>query len=285
MEADFTLVPIGGLGNRLYAICSAVAYCKDHRKTLKIIWFRDHNLNCPVSELFSLCPDSGQVELRDAGWSDLVLRDNPRRRNLWIPRYFQRFLFDRRIYESEVYMAMLAKDKKENLFGDLTPFRHVFMVSYWYFYTTESMWRPIVVHPQIADIVCATMKKMDGKRTVGVHIRRTDHIYAIKESPTELFIRKMEDEIARYGEAVCFYLASDSQEVKEEIGSRFGSKVVMMERPACRNSREGIIDGFAELQILSRTDKIYASSKSSFSELAHFFSGNDFEVVTNENIV
>lgn len=35
MEADFTLVPFGGLGNRMYAICSAIAYCQKNKKSLK----------------------------------------------------------------------------------------------------------------------------------------------------------------------------------------------------------------------------------------------------------
>ena len=277
MEADFTLVPFGGLGNRLYAICSAITYCRDTNRSLKILWFKDHNLNCPVSELFSVRPDYPHVQLVDGGWSDLILRDNPRRRNFWIPKFFQQFLFDRRIYVDEVYRVVSIHTQPD--FGPLESFKHIFMVSYWYFYTTPDMWQSIVLDPRIEARVRQVTDGFKTPRTVGVHIRRTDNRFSIQESPTELFIRRMEDEIERYQDDVAFYLASDSLEVKKELIDRFGDRIITSLKPTSRNNKEGIIDGFVEMNVLSRTDKLYASSQSSFSELAHFFSGNDFEIV------
>lgn len=280
MEADFTLVPIGGLGNRLYAICSAIAYCRDTNRSLKILWFKDPNLNCPVGELFSVAPGHPKVELKEAGWSDFILRDNPRRRNFRIPKFFQRFLFDRRIYDSEVYRVASIHTQAD--YGPLDRFKHIFMVSYWHFHTTPDMWRTIVVDPRIEARVREVTRGFTAPRTVGVHIRRTDNTFSIRESPTELFIRRMEEEIERYDGAVAFYLASDSEEVKKELTGRFGARVLTSSQPASRNNKQGIIDAFVELNVLSRTDKIYASSRSSFSELAHYFSGNDFEIVKIE---
>lgn len=277
MEADFTLVPFGGLGNRLYAICSAITYCRDTNRSLKILWFKDHNLNCPVTELFSVRPDYGHVQLVDGGWTDLILRDNPRRRNFWIPKFFQRFLFDRRIYVDEVYRVASIHTQPD--YGPLESFKHIFMVSYWYFHTTPDMWQSIVIDPRIEARVREVTGGFTAPRTVGVHIRRTDNTFSIQESPTELFIRRMEDEIERYRGEVAFYLASDSLEVKKELIDRFGDRIITSMKPTSRNNKEGIIDGFVEMNVLSRTDKIYASSRSSFSELAHYFSGNDFEIV------
>lgn len=279
MEADFTLVPFGGLGNRIYAICSAIAYCQEYKKTLKIIWFRDHNLNCPVSELFEISAKFKFVSLKDAGFEDLILRDNPRRRNFWIPKLFQRFLFDRRIYVPEVY-DVVSVHKKED-FGDLSNFKHIFMVSYWYFYTTPNMWKSIIINPKVDIQVNKVLEKCRSisHRTIGVHIRRTDNVYSIEESPTELFILKMKEEIEKSKGDVCFYLASDSLDVKKELINCFGNKIITLMKPTSRNNKQGIIDAFVELNVLSRMDKIYASSKSSFSELAHYLSDNDFEIV------
>lgn len=277
MEADFTLVPIGGLGNRLYAICSAIAYCRDTQRSLKILWFKDHNLNCPVNELFSVRSDYQHVELKDAGFSDLILRDNPRRKNFYIPKFFQRFLFDRRIYDTEVYRVASIHTQPD--YGPLASFKHIFMVSYWYFHTTPDMWKTVVIHPRIEEQVREVTRGFTAPRTVGVHIRRTDNTFSIQESPTELFIRRMEEEIARYKDEVSFYLASDSLEVKKELTDRFGDRIITSFKPTSRDNKQGIIDAFVELNVLSRTDKIYASSRSSFSELAHYLSGNDFEIV------
>ena len=40
-----TLVPIGGLANRFYAITSAIASCKDYNVKLKVIWFKDKGMD------------------------------------------------------------------------------------------------------------------------------------------------------------------------------------------------------------------------------------------------
>ena len=281
MEADFTLVPIGGLGNRINAICSAIAYCKERNKSLDIIWFKDPGLNCSVKQLMSLNPKLTNVQMHDAGISDFLLRDKPRRRNFRIPKIFQRFLFDRRIYESEVYKVVSSHTKPD--FGNIDHYKHIFMVNYWRFWQSEDMWESIVVNPDIKKEVGKIISGIKAKRIVGLHIRRTDNIYSIKESPTELFINKVNDEIEKYQDDVAFFLASDSLEEKDRLKKIFGEKIYTQTHKTSRNTPEGIIDAFTELIALSKTDKIYASSKSSFSELAHFIGQNEFEeLIINE---
>lgn len=94
----FTLVPFGGLGNRLHAIASAIEYCQEKDIFLKILWFKDHGLNCDVKNLFAIAPQIRNVSLIDNKWHDLLLRDNPRRRNFHIPRFFEKRLYDKCIY-------------------------------------------------------------------------------------------------------------------------------------------------------------------------------------------
>lgn len=275
MEADFTLVPIGGLGNRINAICSAIVYCRQHRKTLKILWFKDPGLNCPVEDLFSLDTALDFVELKNATYPDFVLRDNPRRRNFRIPTIFQSFLFDRCIYEKEVYRVVSSKEQRD--FGSIDAYKHIFMVSYWRFWESDDMWKVLVLNPHIEQCVQQEIHPFQSSARIGIHIRRTDNTYSVKESPLDLFIQKIEEEIkARKGD-VLFYLASDSPEVKTTLKNKFGDKIYTSMKPVRRNTRQGIVDAFVELNILSRMDKIYASSQSSFSELAHLLSGNAFE--------
>ena len=278
MEADFTLVPIGGLGNRINAICSVIVYCKQKNKTLKILWFKDPGLNCPVTELMSIDPKLTNVQMYDAKFSDFILRDRPRKKNFYIPRLFQYFLFDRRIYEEEVYKAKSISD-----FGDIDKYKHIFMVHCWRFWTAPEMWKAIVIAPQIKQRVAEVTKVFKKKRAVGVHIRRTDNAFSIKKSPTELFIEKIQEEINIYKDDVCFYLASDSLDVKNEIISLFGDKIITFMKQTSRDNKEGIIDAFVEMNVLSQTDKLYASC-SSFSETAHFLSNNEFEVLSTDNL-
>jgi len=282
MEADFTLIPIGGLGNRINAICSVIVFCKKFNKSLKIIWFKDHGLNCSVKELMSINPDLDNIQMEDAKFSDFILRDNPRRKNLWIPKFFQFFLFDRRIYKNEVSQVLSTFVKSD--FGKLDKYKHVFMINWGKFWCEPDMWKSITIKPQIKNRAEEIIKSFGNvKRLVGIHVRRTDHLWSIRNSPTELFVKKIQKEINLYRENVRFYLASDSLEVKNEIVSIFGDKIITSVKQTNRDTKEGIIDAFIEMNVLAMTDKIYAPG-SSFSETAHFLSNNEFEIVSIDNL-
>ena len=97
-----TLIPIGGLGNRIFAIASTIAYCKKQKCPLRIVWFRDWGMGARFRELFELSDKVKNVEVIDARWQDYIY-DRPRRRNLWLPYLYQRFAFDERLYERKIY--------------------------------------------------------------------------------------------------------------------------------------------------------------------------------------
>lgn len=277
MRADFTLVPIGGLGNRIYAICSAIVYCRQQNKSLEIIWFKDHGCNCPVSKLFSINPELKKVTLRDATFSDLLLRDNPRKRNLWIPRIFQQFMYDRRIYTKEACDVISFHRKSD--FGNLAPYHHIFMINHYKYWESPDMWKFIEMDETVKNKATEIVSAMKTKRIVGVHIRRTDNTFSIKHSPLELFMDKIEEEIKHADGDVSFYLASDSMEVKSQLKMQFEDKIITSMQEVNRNSEQGIIDALTELNILSMTNKIYATYNSSFSELAHFLGKTEFEIL------
>ena len=58
-----TLIPIGGLANRIYAITSAIAYCQAHSIPLKIVWFKDWGMGADFHSLFKLSPAIKDVEI------------------------------------------------------------------------------------------------------------------------------------------------------------------------------------------------------------------------------
>ena len=106
-----------------------------------------------------------------------------------------------------------------------------------------------------------------SKHTVGVHIRRADHTVAIRQSPLDLFFTQLDKESDMYDD-LCIYLATDSEEVKQQLRNRYGGRVHTAEAVSDRGSISGIKDAVADMYTLSRTQKIYGSSGSSFSELA-----------------
>ena len=70
-----TLVPIGGLANRFYAVTSALSFCLDNQIALKVIWFKDKGMGAGFYDLFNLDPSLRQdVTVVDAKWSVSFVR-------------------------------------------------------------------------------------------------------------------------------------------------------------------------------------------------------------------
>ena len=123
-----TLVPIGGLGNRIEAISSVIAYCHAREIYLEVIWFKDHGLNCDFDNLFMINKSLKNIEIRNANIGDLFLRDNPRRRNFWIPFLFEYILYDKCIYCSKGDFKVQDIILSWILVSDL--YKSIFMVSW-----------------------------------------------------------------------------------------------------------------------------------------------------------
>ena len=274
----FTLVPIGGLGNRLNAIASAIVYCKNTNRNLQIIWFKDPGLNCCYHKLFSIRSCFPWVNIRNATFMDFILRDNPRKKNLRLPTLFQYFIFDKCIYESDVYDVVSAKTKPD--YGNIDVFDRIFMVIYCSFWVSPDMWNFFDLSPEVLHRVEEQTSAFTPD-TIGLHIRRTDNMYSINQSPTELFEHKITEEIEKNSH-VNFYLASDSLEEKSRLINKFGCKIITSTEKAERNTEKGIVDAFVEMNILSRTKIIYATAKSSFSELASFLTNIPFVELIKE---
>lgn len=262
-KRKITLIPIGGLANRISAMTSAINYCLDFDWQLKIIWFKDYGLNCLYTDIFSLEGlSNNKIEIRDATWTDYLLKDRPRRKNLFFPELFQYFFYDRRYYESELY----ARKSFDYYLDGIDRYNQVYMVECAAFYNNRNCghyFRPI----EIVETAIQRNLALLNSRMIGIHIRRTDSVDSIKYSPIDFFIKKMKEEIQR-DEDVIFYVASDSMEDKKILKSIFGNKVYWGVEQVSRNSVQGIRDAVVDLFTLSHGVKIIGSYSSSFSQIA-----------------
>lgn len=100
-----------------------------------------------------------------------------------------------------------------------------------------------------------------------MHVRRTDNIKAIQNSPIERYYQIIDDEIRKDAQ-VRFYLATDDEKIKQEFTRKYGSRVITI--PLClkRSSLQGMKDAVVDLYCLASTSKIYGSSASTYSLLA-----------------
>ena len=117
-----------------------------------------------------------------------------------------------------------------------------------------------------------------SSHTIGVHIRRTDNKASILQSPTELFVDAIDKEVEQNDDTVIF-LATDSEAIKDEMRSRYGRRLLTAGDEADRNSITGIKGGVVDMYTLARTNRIYGSFQSSFSELASQIGGVEVHVL------
>lgn len=103
---------------------------------------------------------------------------------------------------------------------------------------------------------------------IGVHIRRTDHDVAIKNSKTDSFIYKMKQCIAERPQ-ICFFVATDDIQEEKNLCEVFGDRIIVQKNKVWgRDSKEGMISGLIDCLCLSRCEYILGSSTSVFSSFA-----------------
>ena len=259
-----TLVPYGGLANRMKAIEAMIALVSEADIDAHVIWFKDKGLNCSFDELFQPI-HIPRLNLREAKPADHIFIDRPRKRNLFIPLFFENMHFDSCLHENEVtqntyrnfdFKKWILSHKKTYLSACLQFHPSDIRYRFNSFISTQCLQEQI-------DEGC---RKLNA-HTVGIHIRRTDNVLSIKESPTELFINRMEKEIEIQPD-VQFYLASDSLDEKRRLISVFGDRIITSWGETSRQSPEGIKEALIELYTLSKTRKILGSHYSSYSQTA-----------------
>lgn len=279
-KGSLLLVPAGGLANRMRAVVSAYNLCRATESEMQVVWIRDWALNARFHDIFESV-DSRLFGLREARMSDYLINDRPRRRNLWLPRWPQKMVYERRIYEQYVTpLKMRGFDFESWLRG-----HRCYMSCYQEFGTY-----PHDLYTRIFRPVAAVREQVESNcrrftaHTIGMHIRRTDNVESIAKSPTSLFIDAGRKEMICHPD-LRIYLATDSDEVKREMREVFGERIITPCETAGRGNAEGIRGGLAEMWTLSRTMRIYGSAGSSFSTMAASIGGNPITILTKESAV
>jgi hypothetical protein len=124
--------------------------------------------------------------------------------------------------------------------------------------------RAIQINPSIQKSV----ERVKGG-SIGIHIRRTDHVKCIAASPLALF----EDYLDK-ADRGNFFLATDDAEVKASLKQKFTKHFISSPvTKVGRLSKEQQIHGVIDWLLLQGCTSIVASRGSSFSELAAWRAG------------
>lgn len=271
-QGSLLFVPSGGLANRMRAIASAYELTKKTGSRLQIVWFQDWALNAPFHSIFE---PTDMLPIREARLTDFLLYDRARRKNLFLPALPQCLYFERRIKEQMVTPLKLQGFD----FAEWARGHHCYMSCYQVFGSFPDERYAQLFHP-VSTIREAVdhFRQQFSSHTIGLHIRRTDNIESIQNSPTVLFIDKIRKEIDCHADTRIF-LATDSEEVKQELRTLFGLRLITPNAAASRNSIDGIRGGLIDMWTLAATQKIYGSAGSTFSPMAASIGETELEIV------
>lgn len=264
-KETITLCPYGGLANRMRAIVSTYIYAMQNYMQVKVYWFRDPGLNAKFTDLFEPQEIDG-LSIVDGNCLDSLFYNNPTRRNLFIPKVFQSIMFKNSTYNMNhdshprggyaSACSIVGQPTEETLHVVTNKIFHLKNDI-----SQELTKRILNFHSYV----------------IGFHIRRTDNVMSVKNSPTQAFIEAAKRESNTHPGCTLF-LASDSQEVKREFREQF-PELITNPKEAKRNSKDGIIDGLIDMYMLSKCNVVYGSFYSSFSEFAKIIGNNKLIVI------
>lgn len=266
--------PIGGLGNRMRVINSALNFSKDNNFKVNLYWRQSSICNCSFNKLFKLPEELSIIDyknifIKEGGKIENILGKTSKLINIFYPHGYKKYFF----YQDIIKMKREGFD-----FKDLSRFNSVFIQAYTDFYANSHQLSYLQPNDHINEEINNICNKHFTTNTIGIHIRRTDNIKSILNSPDSLFFDKMDNEIS-LNPNVNFFLATDSADTEENFKLRYKERIIVLQKIRARNSEQGIIDAYIDLLCLSKTAKIYGSYYSSFSEMASTIGKNELIIL------
>lgn len=120
--------------------------------------------------------------------------------------------------------------------------------------------------------------RKNNLKTVGIHIRRTDHILSKELSPDILFCDEIHKAISK---GYKIFLSSDNTGTIEEFCRKFGNNITIFPKktsnqrwPRQNTSEIDVIEDLIDLYLLANCEYVIGSSHSSFSGTAIALNGS-----------
>lgn len=271
-----------GLGNRLRALGSAMAYAKETNRVVVLIWVPDHHLRCRFTDLFmeqddilvinrfSASPWPFTAELASDTAADSVLWYNYMRQNgTHVHSPIEHIADDpsKHHYVSTAYVIQTPRTPQ--IIRTQSP--------YWVVLKTLTPTIPIaLLVEQFAQLPMGNM--------MGVHIRSKTIKSDIKGVGAEEYSKESSsrtdywrnltqvgtfiDEMHRQPNSQLFYVAADRADTLYRLEKEFPSRVFYTPRECDGRDRNCLRYALADIILLSRCSTIRGSYWSSFSELS-----------------
>ncbi|HOJ63251.1 MAG TPA: hypothetical protein PLE45_02415 [Spirochaetota bacterium] len=248
--------PIGGLGNRMRVISSALSYARELNKKVIILWFKTKDLNCSYNKLFKKNKNFKVISINEPNSKIPFLNK--------IISTISKVIINNFLKKSYYFEDNIQESIKQLISGNRSIRKNIFIKTCHQFHPVNdySIFIPIdKIQKKIKNIV-----KRFNDYTIGIHIRRTDNEISKLHTSTEKIIQLLDDEI-KLDPGVKFFLATDSLEEEKYLLQKYSDRIIIQEnKTLSRDSQKGIEDALVDLYCLSKTKKVYGSYWSSFTD-------------------
>lgn len=259
-----TLVPIGGLANRMRAMMSAISLSKNIGAQLQVVWVRDSGLNARFAELFQDIPCCNILEVTPI--QRILQYSLPRKRNFHLPRLYQKCSYDTTLYEDQMQKLREVPAQLEEMLRGKSS---LLITGIGFYPSDDSQLKDIFLpQPPLLQLI-EERKSLIGDNCIGLHIRRTDNIQAIAESPIALFEEEIES-----SNASNIYLATDDEKTRRYFKEKYGEVLFTSNNTISRDTPEGIQEAVIEMYTLATTRSFAGSYYSSYSDAIIALRGN-----------
>jgi hypothetical protein len=265
-----TVVPGGGLCNRMAMVDSALALGRTLGRPVHLVWVLRPELNARFEDLFEPLPGLERVvQVKAYGsWGHLKLRLRKGLARLlgtevWGHRFLDRLCADRQALLERARAARGLRIRGDGRFFEDGP-----------------RFRGFAPERRVATRVAALEPAL--RDAVGVHVRRTDNAEAIRESPLSAYLEAMrEEQAARPG---CrFFVSTDAPDVLAALEDEFGAAVFHHAHEAFdRNDPRAIASAVVDLFSLAACRSLIGSRHSTFSIAAYELRGIPHRIVCVE---
>ncbi len=274
MNKKIVAEPMGGLCNRMFFIASTSKLSSAVDTNLEILWNVNNELGIKFDELFD------PIEKISFTYrSNLAHKFHRFIQNRGAAFYKNVFLYDfDKIFLNADFLENEDIIKETNFVEQLNGSRKIYLQFFNIIYEYgEFDFSIFKIKAELKEELNKVVQLFNSN-TVGLHIRRTDNVYSIKNSPIEAFIDKINKEIELNPDSK-FYLATDDQNTEKFLLGKYGDKIIIYSTNKERSSKDGIKQALIDLYALSNTKLIFGSHGSTFSYMASLLGKAKLQIV------
>ncbi len=267
-----------GLGNRMYSIASAYYLAKNADQKLVVLWDVDKSLGARADILFSL-PKEISI-LYTTGFS---LKHAPIR-HLKSEKIKKSYKSAASTVLTTMSLGMLLQHADGySYLTELAKRPELLYIESYINFLPESVnqspcYQIFTPSGQVMQKASPILEQFNPD-TIGLHIRRTDHMDAIQHSPLSAFRDQIELCLKAHPTAT-FFVATDDPDTEHQLLTAYPQSVIV--NPAkqfTRKSADGIIDAYVDILCLSKCARIIGSYGSTFSQVASKLTNIPLEII------